>query len=162
MLNCINYDIFHPDVCYGLQVAILSLHKASASNWTHVVFGVLSNPMNSAINPVSLSVLKSSLLELFNQRSNLTLTTSIFGQPSSFDLLKFPGGITVIPKQSASIWMLQQALFNFTLPNSLREIEENFAELKEQLKTGLHLKPYEVQFFSNITLRLLGAISLCV
>lgn len=132
---------------YVLQVAILSMHKASASNWTHVVFGLLSDPMNSTINLVSLSMLRSSLVDLFNQRSNLTLTTSIFGQPSSFDILKFPGGITVIPKQSPSLWMLKQALFNFTLPNSVREIEENFDELKEQLKSGLHLKPYEVQVF---------------
>jgi len=122
------------------------MHKASESNWTHVVFGVLPSPMNFSINPMSLSVLRSSLLDLFSQRSNFTLTASIFGQPSSFDIVKFPGGITVIPKQSASIWMLRQALFNFTLRNSIREIEENFGELKEQLKSGLHLKPYEVKF----------------
>ncbi|CAI9294296.1 unnamed protein product [Lactuca saligna] len=125
------------------KVAILSMHKASASNWTHVVFGFVPDPINSPINLVSLSVLRPLLLDLFNRRLNLTLTTSIFGDPSSFDLVKFPGGITIIPKQSPTIWMLRQALFNFTLPNSVREIEENFGELKEQLKLGLHLKPYE-------------------
>lgn len=136
------------------------MHKASESNWTHVTFGVLPSPMNSSINPTSLSVLRSSLLDLFSQRSNFTLTASIFGQPSSFDIVKFPGGITIIPKQSASIWMLRQALFNFTLPNSIREIEENFSELKEQLKSGLHLKPYEVKICSIITIfNFLGAIS---
>ncbi|GJX83661.1 hypothetical protein Tco_0333142 [Tanacetum coccineum] len=139
----LEYDIYSEIGVPNTQVSILSMHKASASNWTHVVFGIRSNPRNSTINPVSLSVLRSSLLELFNQRSNLTLTNSIFGQPASFDILKFPGGITVIPKQSASMWMLTQALFNFSLPNSVREIEENFGELKEQLKSGLHLKPYE-------------------
>ncbi|KAI3770343.1 hypothetical protein L6452_01471 [Arctium lappa] len=139
----LEYDIYAEIGVPYTKVAILSMHKASASNWTHVVFGVLSDPMNSSINAVSLSVIRSSLVELFNQRSNLTLTTSIFGRPSSFEILKFPGGITVIPKQSASFWMLPQALFNFTLPNSLREIEENFFELREQLKSGLHLKSYE-------------------
>ncbi|KAK9071789.1 hypothetical protein SSX86_008218 [Deinandra increscens subsp. villosa] len=139
----LEYDIYSEIAVPYTQVAILSMHKANASNSTHVVFGVLPNPMNSSIDTMSLIVLKSSLLDLFNQRSNLTLTTSIFGQPSSFDILKFPGGITVIPKQSASIWMLRQARFNFTLPNSVREIEENFGELKEQLKSGLHLKPSE-------------------
>ncbi|XP_024968369.1 uncharacterized protein LOC112507866 [Cynara cardunculus var. scolymus] len=139
----LEYDIYAEIGVPYTKVAILSMHKASASDWTHVVFGVLSDPMNSSINAVSISVIRSSLVELFNQRSNLTLTTSIFGQPSSFEIFKFPGGITVIPKQSASFWMLPQALFNFTLPNSLREIEENFVELKEQLKSGLHLKPYE-------------------
>lgn len=139
----LEYDIYTEIGVPNTQVSILSLHKASASNWTHVVFGILSNPKNSTIDPVSLSVLRSSLLELFNQRSNLTLTTSIFGQPASFDILKFPGGITVIPKQSASMWMLTQALFNFSLANSVREIEDNFDELKEELKSGLQLKPYE-------------------
>ncbi|KAJ0734304.1 hypothetical protein HanPI659440_Chr11g0418421 [Helianthus annuus] len=139
----LQYDIYSEIGLPYTQVAILSMHKASVSNWTHVVFGVLPNPMNSTISPMSLSVLRSSLLDLFNRRYNLTLTPSIFGQPSSFDTLKFPGGITVIPEQSPSIWMPRQALFNFTLPNSVREIEEKFGELKEQLKSGLHLKPYE-------------------
>ncbi|KAL8205842.1 hypothetical protein R6Q57_009393 [Mikania cordata] len=139
----LEYDIYSEIGVPYTQVAILSMHNASESNSTHVVFGVLPNPMNSSINSMSLSVLRSSLLDVFNQRFNLTLTPSIFGQPSSFDILKFPGGITVIPKQSASMWMLRQAHFNFTLPNSVREIVENFGELKEQLKSGLHLKPYE-------------------
>lgn len=139
----LEYDINAEIGVLNTKVAILSMHKASASNWTHVVFGFLSVPLNSPIDPVSLSVLRSSLLDLFYKRLNLTLTTSIFGHSSSFDLVKFPGGITIIPKQSPTIWMLRQALFNFTLPNSVREIEENFGELKEQLKLGLHLKPYE-------------------
>nr|XP_043621120.1 uncharacterized protein LOC122592865 [Erigeron canadensis] len=139
----LEYDIYAEIGVPYTQVSILSLHKASKSNWTHVVFGVRPDPMNSTINPVSLSMLRSSLLDLFNQRPNLTLTTSIFGEPSLLDIIKFPGGITVIPKQSPSIWMPRQAFFNFTLPNSVREIEENFGELKEQLKSGLHLKPYE-------------------
>ncbi|KAK1440339.1 hypothetical protein QVD17_06164 [Tagetes erecta] len=142
-INRLEYDIYAEIGVPDTQVAVLSMHKASESNWTHVVFGVLPNPMNFSINPTSLSVLRSSLLDLFRQRLNFSLTASIFGQPSSFDIVKFPGGITVIPKQSTSIWMLRQALFNFTLPNSIREIEENFGELKEQLKSGLHLKPYE-------------------
>ncbi|XP_071725614.1 uncharacterized protein [Rutidosis leptorrhynchoides] len=139
----LEYDVYAEIGVPHTQVTILSMHKASGSNSTHVVFSVLSDPINSTINPVSLSMLRSSLVDLFTQRSNLTLTTSIFGQPSFFDILKFPGGITVIPKQPPSLWMLKQALFNFTLPNSVREIVENFGELQEQLKTGLYLKPYE-------------------
>ncbi|XP_076884190.1 uncharacterized protein LOC143533226 [Bidens hawaiensis] len=146
----LQYDIYSEIGLPYTKVAILSIHKASASNWTHVVFGILPNSTNSSISPLSLSVLRSSLLDLFNQRSNLTLTPSIFGQPASFDILKFPGGITIIPKQSASMWMLRQASFNFTLPNSVREIQENFGELKEQLKSGLHLKPYE-SIFMQVT-----------
>lgn len=120
------------------------MHQYSAYNWTDVVFGVLSDPVNVPIVPVSISVLRSSLVELFLKQSNLTLTESMLGQPYMFEILKCPGGITVIPGQSASIWQIPQILFNFTLNNSISEIVENFGELKEQLRFGLHLRPYEV------------------
>lgn len=137
------YNIDLKVVC-SLQVAVLSVHQSGASNWTDIVFGVLSDPINARINPVSLSVLKSSLIELFLQQSNLTLTTTVFGQPSMFEILRFPGGITVIPLPIAYILQLPQILFNFTLNNSISEIEENFIELSDQLKFGLRLRPYEV------------------
>ena len=131
------------------------MHQAGASNWTDVVFGVLSDPMNVPINPVYLSLLRSSLIELFLQQSNLTLTTSTFGQSSKFELLKFLGGITVIPLQSISIWQIQQVLFNFTLLNSISEIQDKLVQLKEQLKFGLHLRPYEVNPHSSSMLHIL-------
>ncbi|XAR53129.1 hypothetical protein NMG60_11021549 [Bertholletia excelsa] len=142
----LEYDIYSEIGVPDTKVAILSMHQAGASNWTNIVFGVLSDPVDDPINLVSLSVLRSSLIELFLQQSNLTLTTSIFGEPSYFEILKFQGGITVIPPQSASYWLMQQVLFNFTLHNSIHEIKENFVELKEQLKLGLHLRPYENVF----------------
>lgn len=142
----LEYDINEEIGVPGTQVAILSMHQSGASNWTDVVFGFLSKPMNSPINPVSLSVMKSSLVDIFSQRSNLTLTKTTFGMPSSFGILKFPGGITIIPKLSPPVWMLPQVLFNFTLRNSLHEIEENFLQLKEQLQSGLQLMPYESVF----------------
>lgn len=126
------------------QVAVLSMHRSSASNCTGVVFGVLSDPLYIPINPVYLSLLRSSLIELFLQQSNLTVTTSIFGQPSTFEILKFQGGITVIPMQAALIWETPQILFNFTLNNSISDILGNFSEFKDQLKYGLHLSSYEV------------------
>ncbi|XP_010657766.1 uncharacterized protein LOC100248076 isoform X3 [Vitis vinifera] len=110
----LEYDISGEIGVPYTKVVALSMHQAGASNWTDVVFGVLSDPINVPINPVSLSVLRSSLIELFLQQSNLTLTTSIFGQSSMFELLKFQGGIT-----------------------------DKLAQLKEQLKVGLHLRPYE-------------------
>ncbi|KAL5789798.1 hypothetical protein ACOSQ2_004686 [Xanthoceras sorbifolium] len=139
----LEYDIYEEISVPNAKVAILSMHQQGGSNWTGVVFGVLSDPINVPINSVSLSVLRSSLIELFLQQSNLTLTTSIFGQPSRFEILKFPGGITVIPSQSVSIWQITQILFNFTLNNSTSDIVENFVELRDQLKYGLHLRPYE-------------------
>ncbi|KAA8545533.1 hypothetical protein F0562_020317 [Nyssa sinensis] len=138
----LEYDIYGEIGVPFTKVAILSMHQIGASNWTNVVFGVLSDPIDVSINSVFLSVLRSSLIELFLQQSNLTLTTSIFGQPSLFEILKFPGGITVIP-ESTSIWQIPQILFNFTLYNSIYEIKENLVELKKQLKLGLHLRPYE-------------------
>lgn len=120
------------------------MHRSGASNCTAVVFGVLSDSVNIPINQVYLSLLRSSLIEVFLQQSNLTVTTSIFGQPSKFEILKFQGGITVIPMQAALIWQKPQILFNFTLNNSIADILGNFSEFKDQLKSGLHLTSYEV------------------
>ncbi|KAJ0078402.1 hypothetical protein Patl1_36876 [Pistacia atlantica] len=139
----LEYDLYEEIGVPDAKVAILSMHQSGASNWTNVVFGVLPDPINDPINPVYLSVLRSSLIELFLQQSNLTLTTSIFGRPSTFQILRFTGGITVIPLQAASIWQIPQILFNFTLNNSISEIEANFVELRDQLKSGLHLRSYE-------------------
>lgn len=138
----LEYDIYEEIGVPGTKVAVLSIHQSDASNWTEVVFGVLSDPVHVPINQVSLSVLKSSLIEIFLEQSNLTLTESIFGVPSPIQILEFPGGITVIPVQSAFIW-IPQILFNFSLLNSISDIVVNFVELKEQLKHGLHLRSYE-------------------
>ncbi|MBA0688148.1 hypothetical protein Goari_005953, partial [Gossypium aridum] len=142
----LEYDIYEEIGMPATKVVVLSMHQSGASNSTDVVFGLLSDPISSPINPVSLSVLRSSLIELFLQQSNLTLTTSIFGQPSKFEILKFPKGITVIPVQPAFIWPITQMLFNFTLNNSIAEILANFIQLKDQLKYGLRLRPYENLF----------------
>ncbi|KAK8626650.1 hypothetical protein V6N13_134284 [Hibiscus sabdariffa] len=142
----LEYDIYEEIGVPDTKVAILSMHQSGVANSTNVVFGVLSNPIKSPISPVALSVLRSSLIELFLRQSNLTLTTSIFGQPSDFEILKFRGGITVIPVQSASIFQITQFLFNFTLYNSISEIEDKCIELKDQLKYGLRLRSYENLF----------------
>ncbi|KAJ1434993.1 hypothetical protein SESBI_05361 [Sesbania bispinosa] len=139
----LEYDIYGEIALPNTKVAILSMHQSVTPNWTDVVFGVLSDPMNVSINPVSLSVLRSSLIELFLQQSNLTLTTPIFGNASKFEILKFPGGVTVIPVQSASIWQIPQSLFNFTLNNSISELLDYFDDFKDELKFGLHLKSDE-------------------
>ncbi|XP_052204764.1 uncharacterized protein LOC127809759 isoform X2 [Diospyros lotus] len=138
----LEYDINGEIGVPSSEVRVLSMHPAGA-NWTDVVFGILSDPIDASLTPVSLSLLRSSLIELFLQQFNLTLTSTIFGLPSSFEILKFPGGITVIPEQSVSVWPISEFLFNFTLHNSICEIKERLFELKEQLKLGLHLRSYE-------------------
>ncbi|MQM02062.1 hypothetical protein Taro_034826 [Colocasia esculenta] len=139
----LEYDIFEEVGVPNTKVSIITLHPLTASNSTYVVFGILPDSKNAVISPVVLSVLRSSLIELVLQQSNLSLTSSIFGQPSSFGVLKFPGGITVVPVQYASIWQITQILFNFTLNNSIKQIEKNLDELKDQLKFGLNLRSYE-------------------
>ncbi|CAN6720191.1 unnamed protein product [Malus baccata var. baccata] len=148
----LEYDINGEIGVPGTKVAILSMHQFDASDLTDVVFGALSDPINVPIDPVYLSVLRSSLVDLFLKQYNLTLTASIFGQPSMFEILKYPGGITVIPVQSASIWQKPQILFNFTLNNSISDIVENFVELNKQLKFGLHLRPSEDVFLRIINI----------
>lgn len=126
------------------QVVILSLDPVARSNITKVVFGVDPDPKNSKISLPSESLIRSSFVSLVTKQTFLRLTTSLFGDPFFFEVLKFPGGITVIPTQSAFLLQKVQILFNFTLNFSIYQIQENFNELTSQLKLGLHLTPYEV------------------
>ncbi|KAL3538561.1 hypothetical protein ACH5RR_001927 [Cinchona calisaya] len=145
-INELEYDIFEEIGVPSTKVMILSMHKAGVSNVTDVVFGILPDQLNISINPVFLSLLKLSFIELFLQQSNLTLTNTTFGQPSSFEILRFAGGITLIPEQSPSILKIPKTLFSFTLNNSIYEIKQNIVELKTQMKLGLHLLPDEIVY----------------
>ncbi|KAK1280764.1 hypothetical protein QJS04_geneDACA020706 [Acorus gramineus] len=137
------YDILEEIGVPHTKVSIISMRSVPGSKSTHVEFGVLPDPKDAVISSVELSILRSSLIELVLQQSNLSLTPLIFGHPTSFEVLKFPGGITVIPEQFSSIWMTPQILFNFTLNNSLNQIQKKFDQLKGQLKYGLGLRPSE-------------------
>ncbi|XP_042058557.1 endochitinase A1-like isoform X2 [Salvia splendens] len=148
-ISRLEYDINEEIGVLSFKVAVLSMHPAdpsnwnSLSNWTDVVFGFIPDPINSTTNPVALSVLKLSLIDLFLQQYNLTLTSTIFGEPSSFEILKFPGGVTIIPESTP---LLSLPLVNFTLNSSIYDIKENLPVLKEQLKLGLHLTPNEMVY----------------
>lgn len=146
ILRKLEYDINEEIGVPSMKVAVLSMHPAHIVNSTDVIFGMLSDPIDAPVNTVYLSVLRSSLIGVFLQQINLTLTNSTFGQPALFEILKFPGGITVIPDKSASIWQIPQIFFNFTLHNSIYDIVQNFDELKEQLTSGLHLAPDESMY----------------
>lgn len=139
----LEYNIFGEIGVPNAKVSIISMHPTTSIKSTSVVFGVLPEPRNASISLPALSLLRSSLIELVLQQVNLTLTPSIFGETLSFEVLKFPGGITVIPPQTSSIWERTKALFNFTVSNSIDHIQENMNELKDQLKLGLNLRPYE-------------------
>ncbi|XP_073141414.1 uncharacterized protein [Henckelia pumila] len=142
----LEYDINEEIGVHFFKVAVLSMHQAGVSNRTNVLFGFCSNVSNNPISPVSLSVLKSSLVDLFLQQYNMTLTYSIFGETSSFEILKFPGGISIMLGQAAMFLRTPQVLFNFTLNSSICEIRKNLLELKEQLRIGLQLVPTEAVF----------------
>ncbi|KAK6131882.1 hypothetical protein DH2020_034370 [Rehmannia glutinosa] len=137
----LEYDINDEIGVPSSKVVVLSMHQAGLPNRTNVVFGFLPDPINSTMNVVALSLLRPLLTDLFLQQYNLTLTSPIFGEPSSFEILKFPGGITIIPEQAA---LISQPLVNFTLNSSIYDIKENLSELKDQLKLGLRLMPNEV------------------
>lgn len=80
-------------------------------------------------------------------QSTLHLTTSLFGRTFFFQVLKFPGGITVIPKQNAFLLQKVDMLFNFTLNFPIYMVEDKLSELKDQMKSGLLLNSYEVCTF---------------
>ncbi|KAL6515172.1 hypothetical protein OROHE_018804 [Orobanche hederae] len=139
----LEYDINGETGVPSSKVAVLSMHQGDMPNRTYVVFGFLPDPIDSTINVVALSLLKSSLIDLFLEQYNLTLTSAIFGEPFSFEILKFPGGVTIIPEQAN---LISQPLLNFTLNSSIYDIKENLLELKDQLRLGLRLMRNEVVY----------------
>lgn len=139
------------------------MHRAEISNWTDVVFGVLPSQPNVSTDPYLLTLLRSILVDLYLQGSNLTLTNATFGHPFSFNILKLQGGITLIPdKLAPPIGQIPEILFNFTLNNSIDEIRENFMALNRQLRLGLHLMPDEVQIYFLFNFVLCGCLFLCL
>ncbi|KAJ1257125.1 hypothetical protein BS78_K209400 [Paspalum vaginatum] len=146
-------DIFEEIGVPNSKVSIVSMHPLTSKYSTNVIFGVIPYPNDASISLPALSVLRSSLIEMMLQQVNLSLTPSLFGRPSSFELLKFPGGITVVPSQSGFTWANTDPLFNFVLNNSIYQILGNLTELKDQLKLGLNLRSYEkiyLQFRNEI------------
>lgn len=126
------------------QVVIISVEPFSGSNTTNVVFAVDPDAKGSKISLYFLSLIRASFESLAARQVSLHLTNALFGETNSFEVLKFPGGITVIPQQTAFLLQNVQIPFNFTLNFSIRQIQDYFNELTSQLKLGLHLMPYEV------------------
>ncbi|KAL6844977.1 hypothetical protein ACP4OV_025150 [Aristida adscensionis] len=116
---------------------------AAKKNWTNVIFSIVPYPKYSTISSTSLSILRSSFVSLVVNQSTLHLTDSLFGSSSFFEVLKFPGGITIIPPQAAFLLQKPYASFNFTLNFPIYKVQDKANELKDQMKTGLRLNPYE-------------------
>ncbi|XP_019052179.1 PREDICTED: uncharacterized protein LOC104591087 [Nelumbo nucifera] len=131
------------------KVVVISLKSLAGSNSTDVVFAVVPYLENLNISSPALSLLRSVFEELVIDQTPLHLNSSLFGDPFSFEVLKFQGGITVTPQQNAFLLQRVQIFFNFTLNFSIDQIQEYFIELKKQLKSGLHLTSHEVCHFIN-------------
>lgn len=122
----------------------MSLEPIPRPNSTMVVFAVDPDAKYSEISQTVQSLIRENFVSLVIQQPPLRLTTSLFGEPSLFEVQKFPGGITIIPPQSAFLLQKVKILFNFTLNFPIDQIQKNFDELTSQLKSGLNLVPYEV------------------
>nr|GMC79288.1 vacuolar protein-sorting protein bro1-like [Ipomoea batatas] len=132
-------------------VDILSLETSALSNKTKVVFAVDSDDKSTSISPTAKALIQDNFVYILIHQSNMSLTTaSLFGNPASFEVLKFKGGIAVAPLQKAFTLQKVQIVFNFTLNFSIEELQVYFDELTQQLKSGLHLSPSENLFISLI------------
>lgn len=134
-------------------VVVNLLHPLAGSNWTNVVFSIVPYPKNLNISSTWLSILRASFMSLVVRQSTLHLTESLFGNSSSFEVLKFPGGITIIPAQSAFLPQAHRASFNFTLNFPIYKVQDRTDELKDQMKTGLLLNDNENLFIKLVNLQ---------
>ncbi|CAL9063589.1 uncharacterized protein LOC135612135 isoform X1 [Musa acuminata AAA Group] len=132
-------DIFEEIGVPDSSVAIIYLEPLSGLNWTNVVFGVWPYPKSSTLSSTGLSILRASFMSLVIRQSSLHLTSSLFGNSSFFEVLKFPGGITIIPFQKAFLLQKVQMLFNFTLNFPIYQVQDRIDELEDQMKAGLLL-----------------------
>ncbi|KAL1330308.1 hypothetical protein HN51_047511 [Arachis hypogaea] len=132
-------DIFEEIGVPSTKVVILSLDSFPGSNTTKVVFAVDPDRKYSEMSSATLSLIRALFKSLVIRQSFLQLTPSLFGKPSFFEVLKFKGGITIIPEQKVFPLQHVQPLFNFTLYFSIYQIQSSFDRLTSQLKSGLHL-----------------------
>uniref|UniRef100_A0A0D9VU12 DUF7036 domain-containing protein n=1 Tax=Leersia perrieri TaxID=77586 RepID=A0A0D9VU12_9ORYZ len=66
-------------------------------------------------------------------QSTLQLTPSLFGSSSTFEILRFPGAITIIPPQNAFVAQKPDAMFNFSLNFPIDVVQNKLSELKAQM-----------------------------
>ncbi|KAG1371186.1 hypothetical protein COCNU_16G002800 [Cocos nucifera] len=142
-ISKLQYDIYEEIGVPNSLVVVSSVEPLAGSNWTTVVFGIWPYPRNSTISSAEISVLRESITSLVTRQSTLHLTTSLFGNLSFFEVLKFPGGITIIPPQNAFLLQTVHSLFNFSLNVAIDQVQDKLSELKDQMKSGLLLLSFE-------------------
>ncbi|XP_019095178.1 PREDICTED: uncharacterized protein LOC104769403 [Camelina sativa] len=133
------------------QVTVLSLRQSCSCKYTDVEFAVVPVSAGYEISTQSLNSLRSSFVNLLEQRSKLNLTTTSFGKPISFQVLKFPGGISVDPSGSIPVPFIGYVgnLLNFTLDRSISQIlrDNKARKLSGKLAVTLCLEPQESIYF---------------
>ncbi|KAK3138946.1 hypothetical protein QOZ80_5AG0375580 [Eleusine coracana subsp. coracana] len=139
----LEFDIYEEIGIPNSTVTINFLQPVGTSNWTNVIFSIVPYPKYAIISSTWLSILRASFMSLVVEQSTLHLTESLFGNSSFFEVLKFPGGITIIPPQAAFLVQKPYASFNFSLNFPIYKVQDKTNELKDQMKTGLRLNPYE-------------------
>lgn len=135
------------------KVTVISVEPLSAPNSTEVIFGVLPDPENSSISSYGLISLKEIFITLLSESYNISLASEALGFAYFFQMLKFPGGITFIPKQRFFPLQPNQELFNFTLHSSVAQVVQNLAKMKNQLKIGLFMRSDENLFIQLTNLQ---------
>lgn len=145
-ISQLQYDIFYEIGVPNSMVALVSLEPLTGLNMTNVVFGIWPYPLNSTISSAGISIIRSSFVSLVVQQTTLHLTTPLFGNSSDFQVLKFPGGMTITPAQIAFPLQKEHYLFSFTLNFSIYQVQDKINELKDQMKLGLLLNSYENLF----------------
>ncbi|GJN14213.1 hypothetical protein PR202_gb01008 [Eleusine coracana subsp. coracana] len=139
----LEFDIYEEIGIPNFTVTINFLQPVGASNWTNVIFSIVPYPKYATISSTWLSILRASFMSLVVEQSTMHLTESLFGNSSFFEVLKFPGGITIIPPQAAFLVQKPYAFFNFSLNFPIYKVQDKTNELKDQMKTGLRLNPCE-------------------
>ncbi|XP_010480421.1 PREDICTED: uncharacterized protein LOC104759160 [Camelina sativa] len=133
------------------KVIVLSLRQSCSCKYTDVEFAVVPVSAGYEISTQSLTSLRSSFVNLLEQRSKLNLTTTCFGKPYSFQVLKFPGGISVDPSGSIPVPSFGYVgnILNITLDRSISEIlpDNKAQKLSGKLAVTLYLEPQESIYF---------------
>ncbi|KAL9239650.1 hypothetical protein vseg_013953 [Gypsophila vaccaria] len=138
-------DIYYELESANAKVVIISLEGAGL-NSTYVVFAIDSLSKRSKISEFQLSLIQPIFGSFVTKQAKFRLTTSLFGEPSSFEVLKFPGGFTIVPRENVYPLQSDQISFNFTLNNSIHQIQQNVNALYDQLNAGLHLTQQEILY----------------
>ncbi|BAT85073.1 uncharacterized protein HKW66_Vig0047450 [Vigna angularis] len=142
-------EIFDEIDAPSSKVAVVSLESLPGPNKTRVVFAVDSEDKGTEMSYPVISLIRASFTSLVIRQSILQLTSSsLFGDPYSFEVLKLKGGITIIPQQNAFPLQKGQAKFSFKLNFPIYQIQSNFKELTSQLKSGLYLTSFENLYIS--------------